>query len=84
MIDRIGTQNHADWLTVWRLIGEPDSGQVKHLLVLIDRLRVAQKEAPDTVPEAITALSNEFGPELNIAAARLKKLIVTHGKATPN
>ena len=84
MIDRIGTQNHADWLTVWRLIGEPDSGQVKHLLVLIDRLRTAQKEAPDTVPDAITALSNEFGPELNIAEARLKKIIAAQAKTTPN
>jgi hypothetical protein len=82
MIDRIGTQNHADWLTVWRLIGEPDSGQVKHLLVLIDRLRTAQKEAPETVPDAITALSNEFGPELSIAEARLKKIIAAQAKAT--
>jgi hypothetical protein len=75
MIARIGTQNHADWLTVWRLIGEPAPGQIKRLLGLVDGLRTALKEAPDTLEALTIELGNEFGPELKIARERLKKLI---------
>lgn len=74
MITRIGNQNQADWLTVWRLIGEPSSGEVKTLLNSIDELRTARKESPELVPSLLDLLSEAFSARLRDALARLEQI----------
>jgi hypothetical protein len=74
MVDRIGHQNQADWLTVWRLLGEPGPGDTKLLLQEIDKLRSARKEAPDTLPELLEKLKETQGQRLGSALNRLVAL----------
>ncbi len=78
MVARIGNQNQADWLTVWRLLGEPNSGEVKTLLNAIDEIRTARKEVPELVPALLENLVLQFGSSLEGALGRLRS---TYGAA---
>lgn len=73
MVARIGTQNQADWFSVYRMLGEPKPGEIKHLLMDIKKVRVARKEAPDTVPELLAELQKAYGERLMISTKRLRK-----------
>ncbi len=75
MVARLGTQNQADWLTVWRLLSEPGPGDIKALLAAIDALRAARKEAPDTLPELLAEVQQAFGATLRNAAQRLLRIL---------
>lgn len=71
MIVRIQKQQQADWLTVWKLLGEPAPVDVKIMLQKIDAMRTARKEAPDTMPELVEDMKSSFGVVFERA---LKKL----------
>ncbi|CAN1551493.1 hypothetical protein MCEMSE15_02204 [Fimbriimonadaceae bacterium] len=71
MVVRIQKQQQADWLTVWQLLDEPSTGEVKQLLKLIDEQRTARKEDPASMPELVAKLKEEFGFALDTAIQRL-------------
>jgi hypothetical protein len=73
MLVRIGTQQQADWLTVWRVLGEPKSGEVKELLAAVDGLRKARKEDPESLPQLHERLIHRYGGMLEGAVERLEK-----------
>ncbi len=73
MVSRIGTQNQADWFTVWRMLGEPKPGEIKHLLMDIKKVRAARKESPESVPELLSELQKTYGERLMISGKRLRK-----------
>jgi hypothetical protein len=74
MVAQIGKRLQADWLTVWRLLGEPAPGDQKELLAAIEALRTARKEAPETVAEIQTKINEAFGDPLRTAIRRLEDL----------
>lgn len=62
MAARVDTQDSADWLTVWRLLGEPETGELKELgkaLVEIRDLRKAEPARADEIRESVLALWRE-------------------------
>ena len=73
MILRIEKKDQADWLSVWRVLGEPPTGDVKHLLAAINAIRTARSEAPDSVPARRAELVEKYGPVLDRTIARLEK-----------
>lgn len=79
MVARISTQNHADWLTVWRVLGEPTAGDGRRLLQLIDNLRAALKESQEAVEQVQATINNEYGFALAGATKRLAKLVAQAG-----
>jgi hypothetical protein len=72
MVTQIGKRLQADWLTVWKLLGEPAPGDQKELLKAIEALRTARKEAPETLPEIQTKINDVFGGPLRTAIRRLE------------
>ncbi|MEQ1824209.1 MAG: hypothetical protein ABL949_17010 [Fimbriimonadaceae bacterium] len=72
MVSRIGTQNQADWLTVWQVLGEPKPGEIKHLLEAINKLRAARKYQPEDVPTISAELRETYGDRLARTAKRLR------------
>lgn len=72
MISRIGTQNQADWLTVWKVLGEPKPGEIKHLLEAINKLRAARKYQPEDVPAIFDGIRETYGARLTTTAKRLR------------
>jgi len=75
MVGRIAKQNQADWLTVWRLLGEPGAGDCRRLVSLIDELKRVIKEEPDQITGIQGLIREEFGGALTSAVRRLTKLI---------
>ncbi len=73
MVAKVGKQQQADWLTVWRLLDEPAPGTLNRLLAAIDALRAARKESPESMPELHASLVEEFGLALRSAAAQLER-----------
>jgi hypothetical protein len=73
MLVRISKRQQADWVSVWRLLGEPNSGDVKLMLSYVDDLRTARKEDPDRVPSLIQELGEKFGDRLREAVLRLER-----------
>ena len=71
MATRIDTQDSADWLTVWRLLGEPEAGPLKELIALLGDLREARKTEPARAEEVRTRLIEEWGARFREALARL-------------
>ena len=71
MVLRIEKTNQADWLTVWRLFGEPGTGDVKELLAAIAAIRVARKDNPASLPKLRSLLKEKHGPMLQSAVLRL-------------
>lgn len=74
MVARIGSRQQADWLTVWRMLGEPGTGDQKALVQAIDAIRTARKEAPETMEEKRSALVERFGSVLRQAVVRLEEI----------
>ncbi len=72
MVSRIGTQNQADWLTVWKVLGEPKPGEIKHLLEAINKLRAARKYQPEDVPALSEEIRTTYGARLATTAKRLR------------
>jgi len=72
MVARIGNQNQSDWLTVWRVLGEPGPGPIKSLLGAIDAMRHARKESPESLPELLATFNELYGSEFREAARRLQ------------
>lgn len=72
MVVQIGKKQQADWLTVWRLIGEPGNGDTKALLAAIDAMREARKENPETLPEMQAGFAERFGEPYRAALKRLE------------
>ena len=73
MVVRIHKQNQADWLTVWQILGEPSSGDVKRFLQVIDELREVRKTEPDRINEIIEEAVIDFGSMLELAVKQLAK-----------
>jgi len=71
MVLRIEKTDQADWLTVWRVLGEPDTGTVKQLLASIVALRTARKDDPESMPVLRAKFIETYGPLLRSALARL-------------
>jgi len=71
MATHVDTQDSADWLTVWRLLGEPEAGPLKELAAMLGELRDARKTDPEraaAVRESVVAL---WGDRLRAARSRL-------------
>ncbi len=49
MLMSIEDRNKADWLTVWRVLGEPSTGDLKRFIADVNALRDARKDAPAKV-----------------------------------
>jgi len=71
MILRVEKTKEADWLTVWRLLGEPATGDVKELLAAIAAIRTARKDDPESLPKLRALLKEKHGPMLQSAIVRL-------------
>lgn len=71
MVARISAQNHADWLTVWRILGEPKTGEAKALLAAINGVREARKAEPDFIPALLMDINEQFGRPLRAALRTL-------------
>lgn len=71
MVTRIDTQDSADWLTVWRLLGEPEAGPLKDLMAMLTDLRDARKTDPERAAALRESLVNLWGARLQDARARL-------------
>jgi hypothetical protein len=74
MVLQIGKKQQADWLTVWRLLGEPSTGDAKVLLADVDKLRAIRKDAPETLAGEIAQFAAVYGDILRGAIRRLVAL----------
>ena len=71
MAVRIDTQDSADWLTVWRLLGEPEAGPLKELIALLTELRSARKIDPERAVALREGILVLWGERLRAARLRL-------------
>lgn len=71
MAVRIDAQDSADWLTVWRLFGEPEAGPLKELIAALSALRDTRKTEPEKASEIRRALVELWGARFRDAQARL-------------
>lgn len=67
----VDTQDSADWLTVWRLLAEPETGPLKDLVNMLTELRDARKTDPAKAMEVRQAVIDLWGDRLRAARARL-------------
>ncbi|MBC8064937.1 MAG: hypothetical protein H7Y17_08915 [Chlorobia bacterium] len=74
MISRIGKRQEADWLTVWRLLGEIPPGEANILLAEVKSLRIAFKEKAENLDPLRAELSEKYGRVFSKAIQRLEKL----------
>lgn len=72
MVVQIGKKQQADWLTVWRILGEPTTGDAKSLLNAIDAMREARKENPEALPDLQAMFAERFGEPYRAALARIE------------
>jgi hypothetical protein len=73
MLVQIEKRQSADWLTVWRLLGEPASGDVKRLRASIEAIQTARKEAREKTTKLLTDLEATYGETLRAAIQRLER-----------
>ena len=71
MATHVDTQDSADWLTVWRLLGEPEAGPLKELAQALTTIRETRKEEPEKAAAARTWTVENWGERLRNAHARL-------------
>lgn len=67
----VDTQDSADWLSVWRLLAEPETGPLKEYVNMLSELRDARKTDPEragAIRESVVAL---WGDRLRAALAKL-------------
>jgi len=74
MILRIERKDQVDWLTVWRALGEPESGDIKQMLAGIAAVREARKQDASALSERLQALTDQYGPVLAATKDRLSRL----------
>lgn len=74
MVSRIGKRQEADWLTVWRLLGEIPPGEAKILLGEVKSLRMAFKENASNLESLRAEMSEKYGRVFSKAIQRLEKL----------
>lgn len=72
MVARVVKRQESDWLSVWRLFGEPSMGEMKELSAAINDLRAAVKESPDNTEAVRAKIVEEFGPMLQYALGQLE------------
>ncbi len=72
MVLRIEKKDQADWLSVWKVLGEPASGDVKILLAAIVAIRDARKDDPESLPARRQELVDKYGAVLSQAVSRLE------------
>lgn len=74
MLARIGDQKNADWFTVYKLVGEPTTGETKELLAAIDELRGARKNSESNQAELASKFIETHGRRFERALMRLAKV----------
>ena len=74
MILRIERKDQADWLTVWRALGEPESGDIKQMLAGIAAVREARKQDASALSERLQSLVDQYGQVLAETKARLSRI----------
>jgi hypothetical protein len=74
MLMRIERKDQVDWLSVWRTLGEPESGDVKQMLAGIAALREARKQDPRALDERREMLLSQYGPIFTETRDRLAKI----------
>lgn len=74
MVARIGNQRNADWLTVYRLLGEPTNGETKDLLNALDEIRGARKNNEGNQAELLSKFIETHGRRFERAIQRLAKV----------
>lgn len=67
----VDTQDSADWLTVWRLLAEPETGPLKELVNMLTEFRDARKTDPERAAEIRDAVVALWGDRLRQAHNRL-------------
>ncbi len=72
MAARIDAQDSADWLTVWRLLGEPEAGPLKELINALTELREARKTDPERAKAIRETVVELWGTRLQDASRRLE------------
>ena len=72
MISRIGKRQEADWLTVWRLLGEIPPGEAKILLGEVKSLRMAFKDKAENLDRLQAEMSEKYGRVFVRAIQRLE------------
>jgi len=72
MFVQVTKRQSADWLTVWRILDEPTTGDAKTVLAAIDAVRTARKEAPDELPAQVQKVVEKYGSVLRKALRRLE------------
>jgi len=73
MVLRIEKKDQADWLSVWRVFGEPDTGTVKLLTAALESLRSSRKENPDDFSKLRADLIEKHGGTIQLAIAKLQR-----------
>lgn len=71
MTVHVETQDSADWLTVWRLLGEPESGPLKELTQALTAIREHRKTEPERAAAARSWVVELWGDRLRLALDRL-------------
>ncbi len=71
MATHIDTQDSADWLTVWRLLGEPEAGPLKELAQALGAIREHRKEDPERAAASRSWVVENWGERLRRARERL-------------
>ena len=74
MVARIGTQNQADWLTVWQVLGGPTPGDLRSLTAGINALKEVRKSNPEALAELQSQFLETFGSRLRRSAKALVKM----------
>ncbi len=71
MATHVDTQDSADWLTVWRLLAEPESGPLKEYAQMLADLRDARKADPERAKAIRESVVELWGDRLKAARTRL-------------
>ncbi len=71
MATHIDTQDSADWLTVWRLLAEPEAGPLKELVQMLTEMRDARKTNPERAVALRESIDNLWGERLGAVRNRL-------------
>ncbi len=71
MVLRIEKKDQVDWLTVWKVLGMPPTGDVKTLLAAINAIRTARTEDIASLPARRAELIEKYGGILERTITRL-------------
>lgn len=71
MATHVDTQDSADWLTVWRLLGEPEPGPLKELTQWLTELRDLRKTDPEKASATRERIVELWGERFRRAIDRL-------------